>query len=125
MPIVDVELVCASEAEFRAVSANAMANAVGAALGCDPGHAWVRLRYLGSECYSENRASLSPAELPVFVTVLLARIPSGPQLDAQVGELTKAIADVAARPADRVHIEYAPAAAGRQSFGGQLVPLER
>ena len=124
MPIVDVELVCASEAEFRAVSAAAMANAVGAALGCEPGRAWVRLRYLGSACYAENETSLSSAELPVFVTVLLARLPSGPQLSAQVGELTRAIAAVAARPADRVHIAYAPAAAGRQSFGGRVVPTE-
>ena len=121
MPIIDIELVCASEAEFRAVSVAAIADAVGDVLGCDPGRAWVRLRYLGSDCYAENHAELASAELPVFATVLLATTPTEEELRSQVLALTRTIADTVSRPADRVHVQYAPAGTGRQAFGGRLV----
>ena len=121
MPIVDVEIVCASESELRSVSASALANAAGAVLGSAAGHTWVRLRYLSSECYAENQSALSPAELPVFVTVLHTLLPSEPALSAQVKKLTQAVSGVVVRPYDRVHVQFAPEAAGRQAFGGRLV----
>ena len=121
MPIVDVELVCSSEVEFQSVSAAAVANAIGEVLGCEPGHAWVRLRHLSSECYAENQSPLSAAELPVFVTVLHMRLPNEAALSTQVIALTQAIAMVVGRPYERVHVQCAPAGAGRQAFGGRLV----
>ena len=121
MPIIDIELVCASEPEFRAVSAAAAANSLGEVFGSEPGRAWVRLRRLGSDCYAENHAELSPGELPVFVTVLLATLPPEAELATQVAAITRAVAAVVGRPADRVHVQYAPAGAGRQAFGGRLV----
>lgn len=121
MPIVDVELVCASEAEFRSVSALAVAQALGKVLGSAPGHAWVRLRFLSNGCYAENDASLSEAKFPVFVTVLHARLPVEPALSAEAYALTQAVAKAVGRPYDRVHVQYAPAGVGRQAFGGRLV----
>ena len=121
MPIVDVELVSESEAEFSATSAEALANALGAALGSQPGHTWVRLRYLNNMCYAENLAARSQIELPVFVTVLLAHPPVDLELAKQVAAVTKAVANGVGRSMEVVHVQYAPAAAGRQAFGGELV----
>jgi len=121
MPIVDVELVCESEAEFRAISAEALANALGVILGSQSGNTWVRLRYLSSACYAENLVAGSQAELPVFVTVLLAHPPVESALVEQVAALTKAVANGVGRSSELVHVQYSPAAAGRQAFGGELV----
>ena len=122
MPILDVELVCASEGEFRSVSAAAVANVAGEVLGSGPGRVWVRLRHLARECYAENEVALSEAELPVFVTVLHAQPPAGQALSAEAVALTQAVARAVGRSVERVHVQYAPAAgAGRQAFGGVLV----
>jgi phenylpyruvate tautomerase PptA (4-oxalocrotonate tautomerase family) len=121
MPILDVELVCVSEAEFRSASAAAIANAVGKALNCEPGRVWVRLRRLERDCYAENEVSLSKEELPVFVTVLHAHLPAEQALGAEAVVLTEAVARAVGRRAERVHVQYAPAGAGRQAFGGVLV----
>ena len=121
MPILDVELVCVSEAEFRSASAAAVAHAVGKVLSCEPGRVWVRLRRLDRDCYAENEVSLSEAELPVFVTVLHAHLPTEQVLGAEAVALTEAVARAVGRSAERVHVQYAPAGAGRQAFGGVLV----
>ena len=124
MPIIDVELVCQSEAQFCAVSASALADALGTALGSVAGRTWVRKRYLGSDAYAENQVSVADktaAELPVFVTVLLSHPPAGAARDVEVKLITAVVAACVGRSAARVHVQYAPAAAGRQAFGGQLV----
>ena len=120
MPIVDVELVCRSEAEFASLSAEAMANALGGVLGSPPGHTWVRLRQLSSSCYAENERVVQQDELPVFVTLLVARPPVGVTLAEQVAAVTRVVATVTGRAGKVVHVEYASAGAGRQAFGGRL-----
>ena len=121
MPIVDVELVCESEVEFGTVSPRAFADAIGAVFRTPPGRTWVRLRFFDSAQYAENDVSVSKTELPVFVTVLHARPPVAAALSAEVSALTEAVAKITGRPAERVHVQYAPAAVGRQAFGGKLV----
>ena len=121
MPIVDVELVCESEVEFNAVSPRAIADAVGRVFRSPPGRTWARLRFLNSAHYAENDAPVSTADLPVFVTVMHAHSPAEAALAAEVLALTATVAQVTGRPAERVHVEYAPPGAGRQAFGGQLV----
>ena len=121
MPIVDVELVCESEVEFGTVSPRAIADAVGSVFRSPPGHTWVRLRFVNSKHYAENNLSVSGAELPVFVTVVHARPPVAAALAAEVAALTTTVAQIIGRPAERVHVQYAPPAIGRQAFGGQLV----
>lgn len=121
MPIVDIELVCQTDAEFSAISARALADTLGRAMGSEAGHTWVRLRFLGSQAYAENEVSVDAADLPVFVTVLQAKLPAIPELAAEVKAITAAVAACVGRSPERVHVQYAPAAAGRQAFGGRLV----
>lgn len=45
-----------------------------------------------------------------------------PRLADVIGDaLTAALARASGRPAERVHLEYAPAGAGRIAFGGRLI----
>ena len=121
MPIVDVELVCASEADLAAVSPRGIADALGAIFGSEPGRTWVRLRCLPASAYAENDCNVSEGELPVFASVLQAHPPQGEALAEQVRAVTAALADCVRRPPEHVHVRYEPAAAGRQAFGGRLV----
>lgn len=121
MPIVDIELVCESEADFGAVSARALADALGQVFGSTPGRTWVRLRQLGSAAYAENNLAITRSELPAFVTILHARPPEGAALVAELDAVTIAVARCLAREPERVHVQYAPAGVGRQAFGGRLV----
>jgi len=90
-------------------------------LSCAPGRVWVRLRYLDYKCYAENEVLLSVDALPVFVTVMHAHLPVGDALGVEALAIAHAVAQVVGRSAERVHVEYAPAGAGRQAFGGVLV----
>ncbi|MBW8846371.1 MAG: hypothetical protein JF607_15515 [Burkholderiales bacterium] len=119
MPVVDVCWVGGLPPDGDAF-ASRLADVLGDALQLAPGRVWVRLQPLPAEQYAENGGPLQGA-LPIFVTLLHARPPSGPALAAEVAALTAAMARVSGRPADRVHLEYAPAGAGRLAFGGRLV----
>ena len=121
MPIVDVELVCVSEQEAPPISAAALASALGSVFGSSPGRTWVRVRFLPSSAYAENECELSAEQLPAFVTVLHAHWPVGEALARQVQQVTQAVAGCLSLPPERVHVQYAPEAAGRQAFGGNLV----
>jgi phenylpyruvate tautomerase PptA (4-oxalocrotonate tautomerase family) len=121
MPIIDIELVCESETAFAKASAQALADAIGHALSSEPGRTWVRLRFLNRISYAENLSTLEFAELPAFVTVLQAHPPASDALAAEVMAVTKAVAQCLDRDPERVHVQYAPAASGRQAFGGKLV----
>ena len=121
MPIITVELVGGTELRLPPKLAQSLADTVGRLLDSPPGQTWVRLRRLERDAYAENESTIGLAEMPVFVTVMRRQLPSGAKLEAEVAALTHAIAGVIGRPAERVHIEYAPAAAGRMSFGGKIV----
>lgn len=121
MPIVDVEIVTPGAEPAVQPSASALASALGRIFGSPPGNTWVRLRALPASCYAENDAPMSAEALPVFVTVLLARPPEGTALNAQVEAITHAVAAWLTQSPERVHVAYAPAASGRQAFGGKLV----
>lgn len=121
MPIIEIELVCESEAEFAKVSAQTLADAIGQALNSAPSRTWVRLRFLNRIYYAENLSPLESVGLPAFVTVLQAHPPVGAALAADVMAVTLAVARCLALTPERVHVQYAPPAAGRQAFGGTLV----
>ena len=121
MPIVDVELVAGPDGVVASRLAQSLADAVGRALGSPVGQTWVRLHILAREHYAENESSIETAELPVFVTVLKSTLPAASQMATEVSALTGAIAEVLGRKSSCVHVEYAPAARGRLSFGGKLV----
>lgn len=121
MPIVDVEVVCAGAAEFEAVSARGIADALGAVFGSPLGGTWVRLHRLDAAQYAENDTDMPPR--PAFVTVLHAVPPAGAALEAEVRGVTEAVARALRRDRESVHVQYAPAAVGRQAFGGTIVAL--
>ncbi len=121
MPIADVRVVTSS-AEFESAGlAQALADAIGTAIGAQPGSVWVRLSFLAAANYAENGPPLGADELPVFVTLLRAAVPSGATLAAEVRSLTSAVAAATGRPVERVHVEHAPPGAGRVAFGGRLI----
>ena len=120
MPIVTVEVVAGADEPMRNI-AQSLADAIGGALKSPPGQTWVRVRSIARDQYAENGVPLDAAELPVFVTVLKHQGAQCAELEGEVAALTSAVAEVVARPATCVHIEYAPAAAGRLAFGGVLV----
>ena len=122
MPILDIELVQPDGAlPPAAVLTQALADAAGRALGAAPGRSWARLRVLPAAHYAENEAAVAADELPVFATVLHAHLPQGDLLGVEVAALTQALAACLGRSPQRVHVQYASAAAGRQAFGGVLV----
>ncbi len=101
--------------------AQALADAAGRTFQAEPGGTWVRLRTISQRQYAENEAPLESTELPVFVTVLKRQVPPKQELEREMAALAKAIAKATGRSVARIHIEYAPAAVGRFSFGGKIV----
>lgn len=121
MPIVTVEIVTASDREWGRDITQSLADAIGRALNSAPGHTWVRCRLLGQHEYAENEGSSSDARMPVFVTITRRQLPAAHEIEAEVEAVTVAVAEVVGRRPDQVHVEYAPAAAGRLAFGGKVV----
>jgi len=121
MPIVTVEIVAGADDAMADGLAQSLADAIGGALQSPRGQTWVRVRSVAREQYAENGALLDAAQLPVFVTILKRQTEQPAELEREVTALTRAVADVIGRPAACVHVEYAPAAAGRVAFGGVLV----
>ena len=121
MPIVDVEIVSTNAEPEPQLSVAALASALGRVFGSPPGRTWVRFRVLPASCYAENDAPLPAEALPVFVTVLQAKPPIGAEFQAQVEAVTQAVAAWRGCASERVHVGYAPAATGRQAFGGKVV----
>lgn len=122
MPILDIELVQPDGALPPAPAlTQALADAASHALGAASGRTWVRLRTLPAAHYAESETAVAADELPVFATVLHAHLPQGDALVAEAIALTQALAACLGRSPQRVHVQYAPAAAGRQAFGGVLV----
>lgn len=121
MPILDLELVGHADVTLPPLLAQRVADAVAQVLACAPGRVWVRLRGLPEHCYAENHSTLAADELPLFATLLHAHPPTGVALQVELKALTQAIALACGRNPERVHIQYAPSAAGRQAFGGRLV----
>jgi phenylpyruvate tautomerase PptA (4-oxalocrotonate tautomerase family) len=140
MPILDVEIVVGDAVTEVHVAdeetlARRIADGVGAVLQSRPGTMWVRVRKLPAHCYAENGVA-PPADgpsdgpsgdgptgdgWPVFAELLHRVPPAGELLDAEAAAVTRAIAEAVGRPAELIHVQYAPAAAGRQAFGGILV----
>ncbi len=120
MPIVDIEAVRAPE-RAGVPTADELADALGEVFGTPAGRTWVRMRRLDPGSYAENGMSLAESELPVFVSVLHAHPPVAQALQRELAMLTRTVAALFGCSPERVHVQYAPAGAGRQAFGGVLV----
>lgn len=121
MPILEVELVVDDAETLKPGLARDLADAAGDVLGTPAGRTWVRLRRLPKEQYAESRAAVSQDVRPVFVTVLKSRVGGAAQIKEEAARLCAALARACGRPKENVHILYLPEAAGRMSFGGELV----
>lgn len=121
MPLIEVELITPTNAPIRPGLTQALADALGRVFGSPPGRTWVRLRLLPAEQYAENDVRIDTSSLPVFVSVLHAHPPQGLERAEEVRRVTSAVAACVERSELQVHVQYAPAAAGRQAFGGKLV----
>lgn len=121
MPIADIELVLAAADELAPGLAARLAAVLGEVFEAPAGRVWVRLRALPEAQYAENAAPLCAEELPAFVSLLLARPPEGAARAAQAAAVCAAVAQVIGRARERVHVLYAPPAAGRVAFGGVLL----
>ena len=121
MPIVTVEVVTGANDGIAQDLAQSLADVIGRALESPPAQTWVRVRSLARDQYAENEVFLDATQLPVFVTILKRQSPQRAKLEGEATALTRAVAQILGRPATCVHIEYAPAGAGRLSFGGILI----
>lgn len=121
MPILEVELVMDKGEPLKPGLARELADAAGDVLGTPAGRTWVRLRTLPKERYAESRTDVSKDVRPVFVTVLKSRLGAAKELKEEAAKLCAALARACGRPPENVHILYLPEAAGRMSFGGELV----
>jgi phenylpyruvate tautomerase PptA (4-oxalocrotonate tautomerase family) len=121
MPILDIEPVLDASSPLDPTLAQRLADATAPLFGPAPGRVWVRLRPLPAAQYAEDGAAVAGGERPIFVTVLHAHPPEGDARAQEAAALTGAIASVLGQAAARVHVQYAPAGAGRQAFGGRLV----
>ncbi len=101
--------------------AQSLADSLGEVFRAEPGRVWVRLERIDRGHYAENGCVVGDGELPVFVRVLHARLPGTGELAIEARSIAERVAAVLERPADRVHVEYAPPGAGRVAFGGRLV----
>lgn len=119
MPILDVEIVVRPGEQFGSDLTAKLADRLGHIFGSPPGNTWVKVRFIAPENYAEND---SQEELfPVFVSILKAHLPPADDRQAEIAQLTAAIAQICDRPRENVHILYLPPGAGRVAFGGKLV----
>jgi len=121
MPIVDIEIVGDVAESNAGEFAQALADEAARVFAAKPATTWVRVHTLARVCYAENGTAVAPSDLPVFVTVLKRQLPDRAELAREMSALTQGFARIVGRSPDRVHVEYAAAAAGRVAFGGTLV----
>jgi phenylpyruvate tautomerase PptA (4-oxalocrotonate tautomerase family) len=121
MPILDLEIVLKPQEAIGREVAAALADRAAAIFDAPPQSTWVKVRLLDPGHYAENGQASAEAVFPVFVTVLKARLPSPEVMQNEVLGLTRAVAEICARPPENVHVIYAPAGLGRVAFGGKIV----
>lgn len=121
MPILHVEIVGDLPEDVRRGLARRLADAAGDVLHSRSQGTWVQVRFVPRDAYAENGGDPETPVLPVLVRVLKREVPAFDALEAEIDDLTKAIAVVCGRSAENVHLIYEPPGAGRVAFGGQLV----
>lgn len=116
MPIFDVSLV--SDQPPRASAARLLADALGEACSSPAGSTWVRLHRIALDDYAENLTEEAPR--PVFVDALFGRPPTAAALGDMARAICAAVAQALGIEPTLVHVTFAPAGAGRVTFGGVL-----
>jgi hypothetical protein len=121
MPIVDVQFVLPRTESLPDGLAQSLVDRLGQTLSVQPGRLWLRLQVLPASQYAENESSIPKHDLPVFVTVMHAKSPTGSELEKEALAVAQTVAEVVSKRRTQVHVEYAPSGAGRIAFGGHLI----
>jgi hypothetical protein len=121
MPIIDIQFVLPKTETLPEGLAQNLVDRLGKVLSVQPGHLWLRLQVLPASSYAENESSVAEHDLPIFVTVMHAKSPTGKALESEAIAVAQAVAEAVAKGRTQVHVEYAPSGAGRIAFGGNLV----
>lgn len=124
MPMLEIEVVGKVGEEIRQGLAERLASRIRQKLDSSPGATWVRLHYLPEEQYSENICTPHhgrPSDLPVFVSLLMAKLPNDARVEQIVTALTEAVATSVERPPENIHVVLQPDAVGRVAFGGSVL----
>ncbi len=122
MPIVTIEVL--DDNPPTAVASGrlqALGDALGELFGSEPGGTWVQLQRLPRSAYVENRVTVPSSVRPTMVHVLKADLEEGAALAAEARAISTLVSQHLERPAENVHVLYAPRARGRIAFGGELV----
>lgn len=119
MPILDIEMLSDSPAEFECSLAQTIAEASGEIFAAAPGNTWVKIRFIPRQHYAESGGIAAGVD-PIFVHVLKRTLPPKEELQSEIVRLTQAIAKICHRSEANIHIFYQPGAAGRVAFGGKL-----
>jgi phenylpyruvate tautomerase PptA (4-oxalocrotonate tautomerase family) len=117
MPILTIEIVQQPDEALATDLATRLADRAGDIFGSTPGGTWVKIIAIAQ--YGENHSNDS--YYPVFGRVLHSRPPEGDDLQRQITDLTRAIAEEVKRPAENVHLIFEPPGVNRVAFGGTLV----
>jgi phenylpyruvate tautomerase PptA (4-oxalocrotonate tautomerase family) len=120
MPILEIEWVEKGGEQLPADIATHLAHVCGQALRAEPGRTWVRLRRLPTPGYGED-GQLPAGVAPVFVEVLMSRLPPVVQRAGVAQRLAQSVGETMGRPVANVHILFLPEAWERIAFGGNLL----
>lgn len=121
MPILNVDVVVGENETLDPALPRKLADAAGETFGTSPGQTWVKVNAVTRDQYDEQ-GGLDSAVSPVIAEVLKGQIQDDlDALEAEARELTSKFAEILGRPAENVHIIYAPEGIGRVVFGGKLV----
>lgn len=121
MPIVTVDIVRDSSLRQEPGLAATLADVLAPVFGKDPKRTWIRLNYLDPGEYAEGGGGPEPGVIPVFVRLLLARLPDLDQRQQLAVKIGAKVGEVLDRPVENVHVIFEPEATGRVAFGGKLV----
>ena len=116
MPILEIQFV---GDDRDSNIAQKLADAVGLVLHSSAGQTWVKVSWLASSQYAENLNESRDLK-PVFVSLLLRKLPDNEQKSQIAKDLCKTIAQVSGRQEENIHILFLPEGAGRMAFGGDL-----
>lgn len=115
MPILEFEFIGDLPEEKLA---QPLADICGEVLGSKPGQTWVKVRSLSANCYAENSTHVDFS--PLFVSVILRKLPELDEREKLAKELCEHIAEVTLRPVVNIHLEFREGH-GRIAFGGKLI----
>lgn len=116
MPILKVEMI--AEGSPEAGLAQRLADRAGELFEA-PGQTWVRVQTIPPQLYAEN--SPDPPPRPVFVSVLMWKLPPVEERAQLAAALAVSFAQAIGCSPDHVHIIFEADGNERVAFGGELV----